>query len=771
MESRRGWFAKWRERGRLPGNERGSVVREVIKHHPFAKRMKKVLQDKRQIVFLYLDIVQFADLERRFGERTSGDLLQLVEESIRRVSLRLFTYEELIDVENFWGDDFLICFARSSGDDRKLYEVAMEVQRETVREVNANRPAMLSSPIDLHVGYAVLDNSGKALERQLYTAIKSAVRMARKSAVAGDENLVEFRDLLAGRRVEAHFQPIVSFDTGAPLGWEALSRGPKGSRFERPDALFSFAEETGELYALEKICRERAIERAQELPDGAKLFLNINPRTMDDPQFTKGETKRLLQLYGLSPADVVFEITERHSIRDYAAFRKTLEHYRQQGYLIAVDDAGAGYSSLQSIVELCPDFIKMDMSLVRDVHNDPVKQALLEAFVTLAGKIRCKIIAEGIEREEEVKTLLALGIDYGQGFLLGRPGVAFASAVPAGVIGFIEKKKMERLQLSSGSMLQIGTIATPTYVVPPRSTVKDVHELFESRRQLTSVVVAEQGVPLGLITRAHLFAMLGSQYGVPLYFRRSVVQVMDAAPLRVEKDVMIDEVSSLATGRNHLKRYDDIIVTDDGEYRGVVSVQNLLDVMSKVKIEIAKYANPLTGLPGNLRIEEELRTRVRRGEGFAVLYVDLDQFKRFNDRCGFEHGDQMILFLSQLLMRQVGKYGTESDFLGHIGGDDFVVVCAGERCEGLGREIVRLFSRAVSLRLRQLGLGEKLVELSVSVAAVEVEAGRSLDPGAIAELAAEMKKVAKGLVGNVFVRDGDGNGVVVGEAGELLRRS
>lgn len=744
MERNRSRFAKW--------VERGSVVREVMKHHPFAKRIRKTLQDKQQIVFLYLDIVHFAEVEKRFGERTAGDLLDLVETCIRKVSMRTFSDEQLIDVENFWGDDFLICFSQPTVDARRLYDLASLLRLDIVREVNNNRPVLLSSPIDLHIGYAVLDNSGKALDRQLYQAIKEAVRMARKTAQGGDEHVYEFRDLLQSRQIEAHFQPIISFETGEALGWEALSRGPKGSRFERPDTLFSFAEEMGELYTLEKICRERAIERARDLPFGAKLFLNLNPRTIDDPQFTKGETRKLLDLHGLVPSNIVFEITERHSIQDYVAFRKSLEHYRQQGYLIAVDDAGAGYSSLQSIVELCPDFIKMDMSLVREVHNDPVKQALLEAFVTLAGKIRCKIIAEGIESEEEVKTLHALGIDYGQGFLLGRPNPVITTAIPTGVLHHIEHKRFERVQMSSGSMLQIGTIATPTYVMPPTATVKDVHELLENRRQLTSVVVAEQGRPLGLITRDHLYAMLGSQYGVPLYYKRSVQQVMDAHPLMVEQHLMIDEVSSLATGRNHVKRYDDIVVMDEGTYRGVVSVQTLLDVMSKVKIEIAKYANPLTGLPGNLRIEEELRTRVRRGESFSLLYIDLDNFKKFNDKCGFEHGDQMILFLSQLLIRQLDKYGEDPDFLGHIGGDDFVLITSPQRCDLIGEQTVRLFQRAVRMRLRQLLSPERMVSLSVSVAVVDIEEHCYLDPTEIAERAAKSKREAKAMAGDTYLR-------------------
>jgi len=750
MERTRAWYSKWVDISLSFEGERGSVVKEVLRHHPLSKRMKKILQNKKQIVFLYLDIVQFAELERRFGERTAGELLQIVESSIRKVAMEMFSAEELLEVENFWGDDFLVCFQREEVDENWLYDVTSSLRAEVVREVNISRPKLLSSPLDLHIGYAVLDNSGESLDRQLYQTIKRAVKMARKTAKGGNDIMMEFHNLLTKRQIEAYFQPIISMETGEPLGWEALSRGPKGSRFERPDALFAYAEESGELYQLERICRERAIEKSDALPHKIKLFLNINPRTIDDPNFTKGETRRLLDRYGLAPSQIVFEITERHSIQDYTAFRKTLEHYRQQGYLIAVDDAGAGYSSLQSIVELCPDFIKMDMSLVRGVHNDPVKQALLEAFVTLARKIKCKIIAEGIEYEEELKTLHDLGIDYAQGYLLGRPGPVMTTSIPQTVQTFIERRRLEKVSMSSATTLQIGTIATSTFVIPPETLIKEVHELFENRRHITSVVVAEHRAPLGLLTRDQLYTTLGSQYGVPLYYRKSVRDLMDPHPLMVDQQMLIDEVSALATGRNNLKRYDDVIVTQGGEFRGVVSVQSLLDVMSKVKIEIAKYANPLTGLPGNTRIEEELRLWVRGNEPFCVLYIDLDKFKQFNDKCGFEHGDQMIMFLSQLLHRQLGKYGAKQDFLGHIGGDDFVIITSPERCDRIGNETLRLFNRAVQMRLKQLG--QQHVELSVSLAAIEIPTCSDMDPLEIAAHAAEMKAVAKSQAGCTYVK-------------------
>lgn len=230
-----------------------------------------------------------------------------------------------------------------------------------------------------------------------------------------------FRQILKENRLRVEYQPIVSLENAKTLGWEALTRGPADSCFSSPLALFSFAEEVGMLYALERTCRRLALRNMPSLGKQQKLFINIDPQTINDPYFVKGETKTVLESLGLTPANIVFELTERRSIQDFATFRKSLKHYRDQGYMIAVDDAGAGYSSLQSIVELHPDYIKMDMSLVRNVDTDTVKRALLETFVTFAQKVNCQIIAEGIETSQELQTLIDLGITLGQGYYLARP--------------------------------------------------------------------------------------------------------------------------------------------------------------------------------------------------------------------------------------------------------------------------------------------------------------------------------------------------------------
>lgn len=232
----------------------------------------------------------------------------------------------------------------------------------------------------------------------------------------------EFRSILKHKKIKVIFQPIVNLHNGEIFGYEGLTRGPKQSEFQSPIRLFEFAELHGSLYALEKIAREQAFHLGHSLiKQNEKIFININSQVIHDPDFTPGHTISLLAQYGLSPDNVVFEITERSAIQDYSAFKEVLNHYRDQGFKIAIDDAGAGYSSLQAISEIMPDYIKIDRSLISDIHENEIKVSILEAFVTFAKKMNSKIIAEGIEKIEELQKVIELGIDYGQGFYLSKP--------------------------------------------------------------------------------------------------------------------------------------------------------------------------------------------------------------------------------------------------------------------------------------------------------------------------------------------------------------
>jgi EAL domain-containing protein (putative c-di-GMP-specific phosphodiesterase class I) len=221
------------------------------------------------------------------------------------------------------------------------------------------------------------------------------------------------------------FQPIVELRRRRVLGYEALSRGPAGSVYQMPLRLFEMAAEADLVFELDRKCRRRALVSAAALPAGAKLFVNVFPSAMYDPEFQGAALVALAESHGLTPDRVVLEITEKSAIENYGVFVEALVELTRHGFSIAVDDVGAGYSGLEKIAHLNPRYLKFDRELVRNIDSSYIRREMTRALKAFADRIGSTIIAEGIEREGELQTLLELGIEYGQGYLLGRPAAAF----------------------------------------------------------------------------------------------------------------------------------------------------------------------------------------------------------------------------------------------------------------------------------------------------------------------------------------------------------
>ena len=446
----------------------------------------------------------------------------------------------------------------------KLY-VAVGKKQRKVREKIQVRLAGADAGRDGMAEAAVLARrGGKAMALDLMEHQLSD--LVRERALH-DELLMIIRE----RKITPVFQPIVSLSDGEPLGYEALARGPADSPLHTPAELFAVAARHKLLLALEHVCREAAIQQARMLAPGQQLFLNVTPEVINDPEFRNGRTKQVVLHHGLIPEQVAFEITERTAISDFGNFTRALHHYRRQGYCIAVDDAGAGYSSLQAIAELYPDFIKLDMSIVRDIHNNPFKIAILEALVNLAAAMNSKIIAEGVETEDELITVMKLGVGYAQGYLLARPANPPAPVSPAavGLIRKFRQKEAGRRARESGTALGrvIGEIIEHVPTVHPETTAEQVEAKFAAS-SVRGVVVVQSNKPVGLVMKNRLYFHLGSYYGVSLYHKRPVELVMDAAPLIVSADLPLEAVSKIAMSREEPNLYDLIIVVRDGVYAG-----------------------------------------------------------------------------------------------------------------------------------------------------------------------------------------------------------
>jgi EAL domain-containing protein (putative c-di-GMP-specific phosphodiesterase class I) len=285
---------------------------------------------------------------------------------------------------------------------------------------------------DRGIGYSVLRDWDRGSAKDvIYQGVLRATGLIRDSLIDQSDWELRFEldRLLSESSIKSVYQPIMRLGDGRVFGYEALTRCPEGSLFEGPLALFQFAEKHNMAFALDRLAREKAIRHCPSLGAVQKIFINVTMGIINDPHFVSGQTVHWLNERGLYPGQVVFELTERSSIDDFDAAKKILGHYRSQGYEIAIDDAGAGYSSLQSIVELSPDYIKVDRSLVRMADKDEMKKHMLRTFVRFAKKMNIRTVAEGIERPEELRLLRAMGFDFAQGYLLGRPSEFPATAI------------------------------------------------------------------------------------------------------------------------------------------------------------------------------------------------------------------------------------------------------------------------------------------------------------------------------------------------------
>lgn len=311
-------------------------------------------------------------------------------------------------------------------------------------------------------------------------------------------------------------------------------------------------------------------------------------------------------------------------------------------------------------------------------------------------------------------------------------------------------------------LLQIGEIAEQIPQIPPNSKCEFVDQIFKSNPQLQGVVVSDNGYPVALIMRIRFYQQIGTLYGFTLFMGRSVELLMDKDPLVVPYKTPITEVSKLAMNRKEENLYDYVIVTHEDRFFGIVSVRDLLLNFAEIQALAASFLNPLTGLPGNLSINEYLVKSLLQDQ-FSVLYIDLDHFKAYNDTYGFKEGDRMIQSTAEILKHCTLRLG---GFLGHIGGDDFIVFLNDynylESCETMLREFdtaVKGFYHEQHLQQQYVltesrsGVIEEIPLVSLSIAVVTNRFRKFDSIEDISEEAARIKKRCKMIKGSCYIDD------------------
>ncbi len=313
----------------------------------------------------------------------------------------------------------LLLALRKLGLDHQPDEDGIHTARMTVDQLRVwcrDIQGQLNS-IEAHDTRCVFLDIGRPL------TVRDAVRMQTLTQLIAEANSEVLRDLLSRERLTCFFQPIVhAADTTQVYAFECLLRGlDDDNNPMSPGPLFKLASDADMLFQLDRAARLQIIKNVSHRDIKANIFINFVPTSVYNPEFCLRTTVKAADEAGLSRDQIVFEVTESEKITDLKHLQNILTYYRENGFRVALDDLGSGYSSLNLIHHLRPDFLKMDMELVQGVDQDGFKASVSKSLLNLAQELEIPVIAEGIERVEEYEWLRENGATYMQGYLFARP--------------------------------------------------------------------------------------------------------------------------------------------------------------------------------------------------------------------------------------------------------------------------------------------------------------------------------------------------------------
>ena len=384
------------------------------------------LREQGYLAAILVDLGPLAHIERAFGGTAFRTLRAQVDPLLLEMRER-FRQDDVVTRDEREGDRFLLFLSGPRRSDTPFRSENLRKLAERVEEFLNPRVGRLTLPYlrerpVLVAGYGlVLWSPLESSERQVLKLVDDAIACAEIRARVRDRDQRErLLEIIQNREIWTAFQPIVELRSGGAIGWEGLSRGPRGSELEPPVVLFGRAARYGVTEELERACRRQAFIDWRVFGQRGRLFLNTVPGTVRDTSFLG---RGVLDYLGpeLAPSDVTLEITERQVIDNLNLYREAMHSFTDLGFSFAIDDVGAGYSNLETMAVLKPAYLKIDIALVREVHQKKVSQQVVKAILDMGEGLGASVIAEGIQTREEVEALQEIGVQWGQGYFYARP--------------------------------------------------------------------------------------------------------------------------------------------------------------------------------------------------------------------------------------------------------------------------------------------------------------------------------------------------------------
>lgn len=464
------------------------------------------------------------------------------------------------------------------------------------------------------------------------------------------------------------FQPILNIHTGKIFAVEALLRNYKEAGFDSIFELFDTVYKENVLYSFDLELREKTIKKFKtiDVSKTLKLFYNLDNRLFEMEDFSKGNTKKILQENQSTKDTICFEISERHELRNNTTMKEIMQHYKDSNYCIAIDDFGVGYSGYKLLYDAKPDILKVDRFFLQDINKHPKKKVMLKSITQLAIQLGIQVVAEGVETKEELLICRDIGCHLVQGYFIQRPtqNVDEIQYEYKNISKIIQESK-KRNQNSYNIKSYIDK-KTPLDV---KTKMSLVIEYFKENPDTTIVpIINDYEEPVGILLDRQIRDYLYSPFGRSLLLNdsskksklKSLISPCATADINSDISTIIELFSNNTESIG-------IMITKESKYYGFLSARAIITIMNEQNLLFAIEQNPLTKLPGNTMIEKYLVDVSHSKESYMLCYFDLDNFKAYNDVYGFRNGDRVIQLFADTLKKQLSR----DFFKAHIGGDDF----------------------------------------------------------------------------------------------------
>ncbi len=388
--------------------------------NPIVSRIAKAFRNQKEIAVVVFHISKMDELKEMDGEKAYYSFFYELKKEFEAAIKTYICSTNIMGVEDF-NQDSIVLYVKSplcTPGTGQLDNIIVNIHQSVLAS-----HVYRHSPLELTIGhgYMYCDRTYKSVETAVNRAFVLAHSMARNEVEPDYNDMIhQLTGIIQDKSIRLMSQAILDVESGKVKAWEMLSRGPAGTKLENPLTLFAVAKQTGRLFTLEMIVLEKVFQHIQKTDIEGDIFINFTPITMGERNFPS-HVEMLLNKYQIDSSMVVFEITERDSIEGIHLLRSNVGYLRSLGIRIAIDDTGAGYASLHIIGEVLPDIIKIDRTVIQNIHSNRVKESMLKGLLLIAKETGSLVVAEGIENEDEARVMVRNKVDLAQGYFYGRP--------------------------------------------------------------------------------------------------------------------------------------------------------------------------------------------------------------------------------------------------------------------------------------------------------------------------------------------------------------